>query len=123
MNQLIGCCGLDGETSDASDASADVPLVLTLPILDEIDQNVTIGTAGSSLLAVQEAAKLLDWGENTGLGTDEISEAASTWLAAKNNDLTDCLKKLELADEAYRKLLTDEARELLNSAGCELEDT
>lgn len=49
MNQLIGCCGLDGETSDAPDASANVPLVLTLPIMDEIGQNVTIGTAGSSL--------------------------------------------------------------------------
>lgn len=36
-----------------------------------------------------------------------------------DNDLTDCLKKLELVDEAYRKLLTDEARELLDSAGCE----
>lgn len=117
MNQLIGCCGLDCEICDAPDASADVPPVLTLPILDEIEQNVTIGTAGSSLLAVQEAAKLLDWGENTGLGTDEISEAASTWLAAKHNDLTDCLKKLEVVDEAYRKLLTDEARELLDSAG------
>ena len=111
--------GVTCSTSDAADAPADVPPVLTLPILDEIDRNVTIGTAGSSLLAVQEAAKLLDWGEKTGLGTDEISEAASTWLAAKNNDLTDCLKKLELVDEAYRKLLTDEARELLNSAGCE----
>ena len=111
--------GVTCSTSDAPDAPADVPPVLTLPILDEIDQNVTIGTAGSSLLAVQEAAKLLDWGENTGLGTDEISEAVSTWLAAKRNDLTDCLKKLELVDEAYRKLLTDEARELLDSAGCE----
>ena len=40
-------------------------------------------------------------------------------LAAKNNDLTDCLKKLELVDDAYRKLLTGEARELLDSAGCE----
>ena len=39
--------------------------------------------------------------------------------AAKNNDLSDCLKKLELVDEVYRKLLTDEARELLDSAGCE----
>ena len=111
--------GVTCSTSDAPDAPADVPPVLTLPILDEIDRNVTIGTAGSSLLAVQEAAKLLDWGENTGLGTDEISDAASTWLAAKNNDLTDCLKKLELVDEAYRKLLTGEARELLDSAGCE----
>ena len=111
--------GVTCSTSDAADAPADVPPVLTLPILDEIDRNVIIGTSGSSLLAVQEAAKLLDWGENTGLGTDEISNAASTWLAAKNNDLTDCLKKLELVDEAYRKLLTGEARELLDSAGCE----
>lgn len=84
--------GVTCSTSDAADAPADVPPVLTLPILDEIDRNVTIGTAGSSLLAVQEAVKLLDWGVNTGLGADEISGAASTWLAAKNNDLTDCLK-------------------------------
>lgn len=111
--------GVTCSTSDAADAPADVPPVLTLPILEEIDRNVTVGTAGSSLLAVQEAAKLLDWGENTGLGADEISDAASTWLAARNNDLTDCLKKLELVDIAYRKLLTDEARELLDSAGCE----
>ena len=111
--------GVTCSTSDAADAPADVPPVLTLPILDEIDRNVTIGTAGSSLLAVQEAVKLLDWGVNTGLGADEISDAASTWLAARNNDLTVCLKKLELVDEAYRKLLTGEARELLDSAGCE----
>ena len=115
----ISADGVTCSTSDAADAPADVPPVLTLPILDEIDRNVTIGTSGSSLLAVQEAAKLLDWGENTGLGTDEISDATFTWLASKNNDLTDCLKKLGLVDDAYRKLLTDEARELLDSAGCE----
>ena len=106
-------------TVSAHDATADVPPVLTLPILDEIDTSVTVGTSGSSLLAVQAAVKLLDWGENTGLGADEISDAASTWLAAKNNDLTNCLKKLELVDEAYQKLLTGEARDLLDSAGCE----
>jgi len=109
--------GVTCSTSDAADAPADVPPVLTLPILDEIDTSVTI--TDSSLLFVQAAVNLLDWGVNTGLGTDEISDAASTWLAARNNDLTDCLKKLELVDEAYRKLLTDEARELLDSAGCE----
>ncbi len=115
----ISADGVTCSTSDAPDAPADVPPVLTLPILDEIERNVTTGTSGSSLLAVQAAVKLLDWGVNTGLGVDEISDAASTWLAARNNDLTDCLKKLELVDEAYRKLLTDEARELLDSAGCE----
>ena len=56
---------------------------------------------------------------STGLRADEISDVASTWLAAKNNDLVDCLKKLELVDNAYQKLLTDEARKLLDSAGCE----
>lgn len=111
--------GVTCSTSDVADAPADVPPVLTLPILDEIDTSVTVGTSGSSLLAVQAAVKLLDWGMNTGLGTDEISDAASTWLAAKNNDLTDCLQKLEMVDDAYQKLLTDEARELLDSAGCE----
>ena len=115
----ISADGVTCSTSDAADAPADVPPVLTLPILDEIDTSVTVGTSGSSLLAVQAAVKLLDWGENTGLGADEISDAASTWLAARNNDLTDCLKKLELVDDAYQKLLTGEARELLDSAWCE----
>ena len=115
----ISADGVTCSTSDAADAPADVPPVLTLPILDEIDEMVTIGTSGSSLLAVQAAVDLLDWGVNTGLGTDEIGDAASTWLAAKNNDLTNCLQKLELVDDAYQKLLTNEARELLDSAGCE----
>ena len=114
----ISADGVTCSTSDAPDAPADVPPVLMLPILEEIDQTVTVGTSGSSLLAVQAAARLLDWGMNTGLGTDEISDAASTWLAAKNNELTDCLQKLELVDDAYKKLLTGEARELLDSAGC-----
>ena len=104
--------------SDSSGAPADAPQALTLPILDEIDADVTVGTAGSSLLAVQAAVKLLDWGVNTGLDTDEIGTAASAWLSAKNDDRTECLQKLELVDEAYQKLLTDEARELLDDAGC-----
>lgn len=105
-------------TSDAADAPADVQPVLTLPILDEIDADVLVGTAGSSLSAVQAAVKLLNWGVDTGLGTDEISEAASTWLAGKNDDLADCLQKLTLVDDAYQELLTDSARDLLDSAGC-----
>lgn len=110
--------GVTCSTSDAPDAPADVPPVLTLPILDEIDASVTVGASGSSLSAVQAAVKLLDWGVNTGLGADEISDAAITWLAAKSDNLNDYLQKLELVDDAYQKLLTDEARELLDSAGC-----
>ena len=86
--------------SDGSGAPTDAPQALTLPILDEIDADVAVGTAGSSLLAVQAAVKLLDWGVNTGLDTDEISGAASAWLTTKNDDRTECLQKLELLDDA-----------------------
>ena len=115
----ISTDGVTCSTSDAPDAPADVPPVLTLPILDEIDASVTVGTSGSSLSAVQAAVSLLNWGTDTGLGTDEISDAASTWLASKNDGLTEFLQKLELVDDAYQKLLTDQARDLLDSAGCE----
>ena len=115
----ISADGVTCSTSDAPDAPADVPPVLTLPILDEINENVTVGTSGSSLLATQMAVKLLDWGMNTGLGTDEIKDAATMWLSQQGNNLDDCLHKLSLVDDAYQKLLTNEARELLDSAGCE----
>ena len=111
----------DGVTCAASDAddAAQIAPVLTLPILDEIDANVTPGSAGSSLQAVQEAAKLLEWSENTGLDPAEIGDAASTWLASRGDEQALCLEKLALVDEAYQKLLGADARELLDSAGCE----
>lgn len=78
--------GVTCSTSDAADTPADVPPVLTLPILDEIDRNVTIGTSGSSLLAVQAAAKLLDsagcedveitWGSDPVEPVEAIMQAA-----------------------------------------------
>ena len=110
--------GVTCSTSDAADAAADVPPVLTLPILDEIDAAVTVGVSGSSLSAVRAAAKLLDWAAATGLGAEEVGDAASTWLASRNDDLTECLQKLEMVDDACRGLLTGEARAMLDSAGC-----
>lgn len=110
--------GVTCSTSDAADAPADVPPVLTLPILDETDATVTVGVSGSSLSAVRAAAKLLDWAAATGLGAEEVGDAASTWLASRNDDLTECLQKLEMVDDACQGLLTGEARAMLDSAGC-----
>lgn len=110
--------GVTCSTSDAADAAADVPPVLTLPILDEIDATVTVGVSGSSLSAVRAAAKLLDWAAATGLGAEEVGDAASTWLASRNDDLSECLQKLEMVDDACQGLLIGEARAMLDSAGC-----
>lgn len=103
---------------DVPNVPADVTQGITLPILDEIDGITAIGTAGSSMLAVQAAAKLLDWGVNTGLGTDEILDSASAWLAAKGDGREEAVQKLALVDDACQRLYSDEARELLDSAGC-----
>ena len=49
--------------------------------------------------------KLLNWWRNTNIHTDIINDAAITWLAAQGEGLTGYLKKLQLVDEAYQKLL------------------
>ena len=105
--------GVTCASSDAPDAPADIPQILTLPILAEIDA-LPAGTDD----ATQTAVRLIDWAQSTTLSADEISDTTSTWLAAKNFELVECLKRLALVDSAYQKLLTDDARELLDAAGC-----
>lgn len=73
---------------------------IAIPVKSEIDETVTVGTSGSPLLATQAVVKLLDWGMNTGLGTDEIEDAAATWLSQQGDNLDDCLHKLSLVDDA-----------------------
>lgn len=92
---------------------------IELPILDEIDQTVLVGTAGSSLTAVQGAVKLLDWGVATGLDADEIKAAAEQWLADRDADArSEFTEKLANVDSMYQELLKDDAESLLETAGC-----
>ena len=94
---------------------------IQLPILDEINQNTSVGTAGAYMTAVQSAVKLLDWGTTTGLDPQEIKEATVAWLADKGNDEQVAFsEKLAAVDEAYQKLIGENAHapELLESAGC-----
>ena len=108
------------ESTDAPSESASDVTVLELPILDEINQTVSIGTAGSYMTAVQAATKLLDWGTNTGLDPAEIREATVNWLMDKGNDeQVTFSNKLALVDDAYQKLLSDDAEDLLSSVGLE----
>ena len=90
-----------------------------MPILDEIEQNVQIGTAGAYLTAVKAAANMLDWGIATGLDSQEIKAATIAWLMDKGNDAQVAFAdKLRQVDDAYHKLLGPDAQELLESAGC-----
>ena len=103
----------------AGDSGKDASI--QLPILDEINQNTSVGTTGAYMTAVQSAVKLLDWGTTTGLDPQEIEEAAVAWLSDKGNDEQVAFsEKLMAVDEAYQKLIGEkaDALELLESAGC-----
>ena len=61
----------------------------------------------------------MEWGEHTGLDPEEIREAASAWLSEQtDSDREEALLKLEMVDDAYQRLLKEDARELLDTAGC-----
>lgn len=107
-------------TAAPETTAAETRPVLELPILDVIDEEVMPGTAGSSLRAVQAAVQLLDWGVHTGLDTEEIRQATVDWLANKGNDEQVAFaQKLELVDDACNRLREENARELLDVAGCQ----
>ena len=96
----------------------DVPQVLSLPILDTVESEVALGTAGSSLRAVKTATELMDWAVHTDLEIEDIENAAAAWLNAKGDGKKECRLKLELVDNVYQELLTAKAQELLDTAGC-----
>ncbi len=114
--------GTEEETTEQIPDNEQGDSNISMPVLDEIDQLVTVGTAGSYLKAVQATVKLMDWGVGTGLGADEIKDATSTWLAGKSEtEQEEFLQKMEMVDDAYIKLLgtnEDEVKDLLESAGC-----
>lgn len=114
--------GTEEETTEQIPDNEQGDSNISMPVLDEIDQLVTVGTAGSYLKAVQAAVKLMDWGVGTGLGADEIKDAASAWMAGKSaTEQEEFVQKMEMVDDAYIKLLgtnEDEVKDLLESAGC-----
>lgn len=114
--------GTEEETTEQTPDNEQGNSNISMPVLDEINQLVTVGTAGSYLKAVQAAVKLMDWGVGTGLGADEIKDAASAWMAGKSaTEQEEFVQKMEMVDDAYIKLLgtnEDEVKDLLESAGC-----
>lgn len=88
-------------------------------ILESIDQNAAPGTAGSSLRAAGEAAKLLDWAAQTGMSAEDARSATVGWMSPKGNDAqTVFAEKLASVDEACAQLKGENAQGLLEDAGC-----
>ncbi len=88
-------------------------------LLDDFGTRIQSGSAGSSLRAVAQAARLMDWGMSTGMTDAQISAAAADYLAALDEDAKALyLMQIDSLDCAYKQLLQPGQEELLSEAGC-----
>ena len=84
----------------------DTSTALTLPILDEINSKVQIGTSGSFSDSGAGSSKAVGVGRTYRSGSEEIREVASAWLSEQtDSDREEALLKLEMVDDAYQRLL------------------
>ena len=86
-------------------------------LLEQIDDNVFPGTAGCSLTAVRYTVNLLDWCKTAGVSDTELRSIVSNWMQGK--DTVELARKFELIQDTYQRLMSDTARDLLDSAGVE----
>lgn len=88
-------------------------------LLDDFGTRIQSDSAGSSLRAVAQAARLMDWGMSTGMTDAQISAAAADYLAALDEDAKALyLMQIDSLDYAYKQLLQPGQEELLSEAGC-----
>lgn len=89
-------------------------------VLADIEKNVQVGVAGSTLKAVPYAVQLLDWGAGSTMTQSEIKSAVTAWLSNKGNDAQVAFsRQMDLIDTTCQTLMGSGARELLDSAGCQ----
>ena len=90
-------------------------------LLVDIKGNVEVGSAGSSLKAVPYAAALLNWASSSTLSQEEIDVIVSEILNTVSGDesaAAEYAEQLGLVNADCQVLLSDDAEELLNEAGC-----
>ena len=105
------------QDDDAKTQQADV----LSAILVDIKGNVEVGSAGSSLKAVPYAAALLNWASSSTLSQEEITAIVNdmfSTIPADDSAAAEYAAQLGLVNADCQVLLSDDAEELLNEAGC-----
>lgn len=88
-------------------------------LLADFAVKIQAGSAGSSLKAVVQAVRLLDWGMDTVMSDEEIFSAVDAYISELDEaEKSEYLIQLELLDDTYQLLLTPGQESLLESAGC-----
>ena len=93
--------------------------ILLEELMADFAVKIQAGSAGSSLKAVAQAARLMDWGMDTAMTEEEIFAAVDFYLSALDEAaFTEYMMQLRLLDSTYQQLLLPGQEELLATAGC-----
>lgn len=105
-----------GQTGSAGAAEGAQALTA---VLADVEKNVQVGVAGSTLKAVPYAVKLLDWGAASTMTQSEIKSAVAAWLSDQGNDAQVAFsRQMDLIDTTCQTLMSSNARSLLDESGC-----
>ena len=88
-------------------------------LMADFATKIQAGSAGSSLKAVGQAVRLMDWGVSTVMSEEEIFMAVDSFLSGLDESAhAEYLTQIRLLDESYLTLLTSGQELLLETAGC-----
>lgn len=93
--------------------------ILLEELMADFAVKIQAGSAGSSLKAIAQAARLMDWGMDTAMTEEEIFAAVDFFLSSLDETaLAEYMTQLSLLDASYQQLLLPGQEELLETAGC-----
>lgn len=109
----LTACGTAGsEPTDEQDKEK------LLSLLDDIGENVRPGTTGSGLTAIRIAADLVSWAASTNMTKSQAAGIVGSWLKEQSPEIRNAFReKVSQVAEAYGKIVREEAKDLLESAG------
>ena len=88
-------------------------------LMADFATKIQAGSAGSSLKAVGQAVRFMDWAIGTYMSEEEIFAAVDFYLSQLDEAAyAEYMMQLELLDYTYQLLLTPGQEELLATAGC-----
>ena len=93
--------------------------ILLEELMADFATKIQAGSAGSSLKAVAQACRLMDWGMDTAMTEEEIFAAVDFFLSGLDDEaLSVYMMQLSLLDSTYQQLLLPGQESLLETAGC-----
>lgn len=114
---LLGLAGCSFPGSGTVDASEKEEL---MRILDDLSENLHLGTAGSSLTSAKLAAELIVWASNTTMDKKEAAAIVAEWLQKQTPEIQKAFQEqIASVSESYGQIIRDGAADLLEAAGVE----